>query len=208
LQLEAKIKIEATCQTVKERIENIKKTKAQFENFIAELNEMRNSGKLDCNKQKAVDIILTHVGKYNDELWGHDIQVSDQDGNIVMRVADRTNNVCEQDFGKVKSDEHRASGRKNLGLNLFERPASASLVQNLSNEQYVKIVCDGSLHNLPRLFAQIDNESFPNLEEQWKRYREKAFTVFESGRLPRADQRIIRSEKFQTKIDSIESESA
>ena len=208
LQLEAKIKIEAACQAVSERIDNIEKTKTTFENFIAELNEMRNSGMAGCDKGKAIDIILTHVGKYGDELWGHDIQVSDQDGNIVMRVADRTNNVCEQDFGKVKSGEHRASGRKNLGLNLIERPASASLVQNLGNEQYVKIVCDGSLNNLAGLFAQIDNESFPCLEEQWEKYREKAFTVFESGRLPRADQRVIRSEKFKAKIDSIVSESA
>jgi len=208
LQLEAKIKVETICETVKERIENIKKTKAQFEKFIAELSEMRNSGKVNPDKEKAVDIILAHVDKYNDELWGHDIQVSDQYGNTVMRIADRTNNVCEQDFGKVKSDEHRASGRKNLGLNLIERPASASLVQNLSNEQYVEIVCGGSLDNLPRLFAQIDNEIFPNLEEQWKKYKEKAVAVFESGRLPRSDQRVIRSEKFQAKIDSIESEIA
>ena len=208
LQLEAKIKIEATCQTVKERIENIKKTEVQFESFITELSEMRNPDMVDCNKEKAIDIILTHVSKYNDELWGHDIQVSDQDGNTVMRIADRTNNVCEQNFGKVKSDVHRASGRKNLGLNLIERPASASLVQNLSNEQYVKIVCDGSFHNLPGLFAQIDNGNFPELDELWKKYREKAFTVFESGRLPRADQRVVRSEKFKAKIEFIESESA
>jgi hypothetical protein len=208
LQLEAKIKIEATCRTVKERIENIKKTEAQFESFITELSEMRNHDMVDCNKEKAIDIILTHVSKYNDELWGHDIQVSDQDGNTVMRIADRTNNVCEQNFGKVKSDAHRASGRKNLGLNLIERPASASLVQNLSNEQYVKIVCGGSFHNLPGLFAQIDNGYFPELDELWKKYREKAFTVFESGRLPRADQRVVRSEKFQAKIEFIESESA
>ena len=163
LQLEAKMKIEAECQTVKERIENTKKTKAQFKNFIAELNDLRSSGKVDCHIVKAVDIILAHVSKYNDELWGHDIQVFDQDGNSFMRIADRTNNVCEQDFGKVKSDEHRASGRKNLGLNLVERPASASLMQNLYNEQYVKIVCDGSLQNLPGLFARIDNDSFPSL---------------------------------------------
>ena len=208
LQLEAKIKIEATCQTVTERIENIKKNKAQFENYIAELSEMRNSGKVDCNKEKAIDIILAHVSKYNDELWGHDIHASDQDGNTVMRIADRTNNVCEQEFGKVKSDAHRASGRKNLGLNLIERPASASLVQNLSNEQYVKIVCGGSLNNLPTLFMQVENGNFPDLEELWKNYREKASTVFESGRLPRADQKVIRSEEFQTKIDCIESEIA
>jgi Leu/Phe-tRNA-protein transferase len=93
-------------------------------------------------------------------------------------------------------------------MNLIERPASASLVQNLSNEQYVQIVCGGSLINLHSLFAQIDNGNFPDSEELWKKYREKAFTVFESGRLPRADQRVIRSERFQAKIDCIESEIA
>ena len=208
LQLEAKIKIEATCQTVEERIENIEKTKAQFENFIAELSEMRIFGSVGCDKEKVIDIILAHVAKYTDELWRHDIQVSDHNGNVAMRIADRTNNVCEQKFGEIKSDEHRASGRKNLGLNLMERPASASLVQNLRNEQYVKIVCDGSLDNLPRLFAQIENGAYPNLDDQWKKYREKALAVFESGRLPRADLRVIRSEKFHAKINSIESESA
>lgn|GEM_PF-5301464 len=208
LQLEAKFKIEAACQTVEERIGNIRETKAQFDAFVAGLREMRKSGKADCNEEEAADIILEHVGKYNDELWGHDMQVSDRDGNAVMRIADRTNNVCEQGFGKAKSDEHRASGRKNLGLNLIERPASASLVQNLSNEQYVSIVCGGSLSNLPSLFSQIGNGVFPGLKEQWKKYRENASIVFESGRLPRADQRVIRSEKFQDNIANIESISA
>ena len=65
--------------------------------------------------------------------------------------------------------------------------------------------------------AEID--SIPSNEELAKQYplspqfdlrmnKEKALAVFESGRLPRADQRVIRSEVFQAKIDCIESESA
>lgn len=110
--------------------------------------------------------MIAHIDKYNDELWGHDMPVIDQDGNIPMRVADRTNNPCEQFFAKIKNNERRRSGRKNLNWDLTVRPAAASLVENLKDKEYLNLVCNGSLDELPILFAKLENCPPPGLMEQ------------------------------------------
>jgi hypothetical protein len=121
-----------------------------------------------------------------------------------MRVADRTNNPCEQSFAKTKNNERRRSGRKNLNWDLTVRPAAVSLVENLRDEEYLRIVCKGSLDELPHLFANLENCPPPGLSEQIEAYRKCVETVFDSGRLPRSDVKIIRSDAFISKIRRLE----
>jgi len=204
LQMEKQAKIEDACDSTEKRIEFHQKVKEDFEAFVAELRKMMDSNKVKKDVKKAAVIIITHVDKYCDELWGHDIPVKDSLGNISMRVADRTNNTCEQSFANTKNNERRRSGRKNLNWDMTVRPASVSLVENLKDEEYLQIVCDGSLEKLPRLFANLENCPHPNLSEQLDAYRKSAETVFESGRLPRGDVRVIRSEAFKTKMNRLE----
>ena len=204
LQLEKKAIIEGACKTVEERKEFHQKVKEDFETFVAELRKMQGSSKVKASLKSAVDIIVTHVDKYNDKLWGHDIPVIDKDGNISMRVIERTNNLCEQSFAKIKNNERRRSGRKNLGWDMTVRPAAVSLVENLKDEEYLQLVCNGSLDSLPILFANLDNCPPFGLNERLGAYRQSNATVFESGRLPRADVKVIRSDAFKAKICSLE----
>jgi len=208
MQLEKKEKIEDACKTVEERKEFHQKVKAKFDGFVDELRKMQEFCDIEYDLKMAAGIILKHVDKYNDELWGHDIPIIDGNGNISMRVADRTNNPCEQAFAKTKSDERRRSGRKNLKWNLTVRPAEASLIENLKDEEYLRLVCNGSLDELPALFADLENCPPLGLTEQLDAYRRSAETVFESGRLPRADVKVIRSDAFKSKINRIEAVSA
>ena len=204
LHLEKKVVIEDACKSDAKRIEFQRKVKNDFAAYVSELREMMFSNKTEVSVKIAADIIITHVDKYNDELWGHDIPVCDLSGNTSMRVADRTNNLCEQFFSKIKSNERRRSGRKNLLWDLTIRPASTSLVENLKDEAYLCIVCGGSLSNLPRLFTELENNPPLNLEEQMEAYRKSAVKVFDNGRLPRSDVKIIRSDAFKTKVGGIE----
>ena len=45
---------------------------------------------------------------------------------------------------------------------------------------------------------------YPDLDKKVDEYRETAITVFESGRLPRKDLKIIRSKEFAAKISSLQ----
>ena len=204
LQMEKKAKIENACQSVDERKEYHKKVKEDFEAFVDELRKMQDSCKIKGDVKKAASIIITHVDKYADELWGHDILIKDSLGNITMRVADRTNNPCEQSFAKSKNNERRRSGRKNLNWDLTVRPAAVSLVENLMDEDYLRIVCGGSLDNLPQIFANLENCPPPDLNIQVDAYRKSTETVFDSGRLPRDDVKVIRSEAFSSKVSRLE----
>ena len=121
-----------------------------------------------------------------------------------MRVADRTNNPCEQSFAKIKNNERRRSGRKNLNWVLTVRPAAVFLVENLNDEEYLRLVCGGSLYNLPELFAELENAPPHNLSELMDAYRQSAETVFESGRLPQNDVKVIRSDVFLYKMSRLE----
>jgi hypothetical protein len=204
LQLEKKAKIEESCKTVDERKEYLQTAKEGFEAYVAELRMMQESNKTRSDLKKVAGIIINHVDKYYDELWGHDIPIVDLNGNISMRVADRTNNKCEQSFAKTKNNERRRSGRKNLNWDLTVRPASVSLVENLKDDEYLRVVCDGSLDELPALFANLENCPPIGLKEQYDAYRKSSEAVFESGRLPRNDVKIIRSEGFKSKINGLE----
>ena len=178
LQMEKRAKIEDTCKTAEERKAFQQTAKEGFDAFAAELRTMQGSDEINCDIKKAVGIIVAHIDKYNGELWGHDIPVIDSDGNISMRVADRTNNLCEQSFAKTKNNERRRSGRKNLNWDLTVRPASISLVENLKDEEYIRLVCNGSLDELPLLFANLENHPPLGLMEQRDAYRKCVETVF------------------------------
>ena len=72
-----------------------------------------------------------------------------------MAVVERTNNVPEHFFGREKQRLRRRLGRACLGRDLEQQPAQAALVANLTQVDYVRVVC-GSLDNLPDAFATLD----------------------------------------------------
>jgi len=77
-------------------------------------------------------------------------------------------------------------------------------VENLKDEAYLRIVCGGSLSNLPYLFYELENNPPFDLGEQMEAYRKSAEMVFDSGRMPRSDVKIIRSKIFKAKVGVIE----
>ena len=196
--------LDESCPTVEKYKEYCNNIKNEFEAYLDDLRRMLISPKVSNDTKKAARVIVQHMEKYGDELWGHVITVDDEDGNISYIVADRTNDICEQTFALQKTSERRNSGRKNLGWELEKRPAAVSLITNLESSLYLDIVCGGSIDNLPRLFADMENGMYPELDKMLDDYRKTATTVFESGRLPRKDLKIIRSKEFAAKISSLQ----
>jgi hypothetical protein len=104
--------------------------------------------------REAIDLILDHLGRHGDSLWGHVIQLPAQAGGGV-RVVDRTNLIQESFWHQLKHGERRRSGRKVLTYDFEGLPAAAALACNLERPDYVEILC-GSLDQLPQAFAGLD----------------------------------------------------
>lgn len=100
--------------------------------------------------------MVKQIENYWDKLFMSPIivQVGDQQHRI---IAQRTNNIMERSFRKIKRRCRRRHGRIKLQKDLVYLPAEIALVENLQNEQYVTTVM-GSLDKLPVKFAELDRD--------------------------------------------------
>jgi hypothetical protein len=104
--------------------------------------------------RQAIDLILEHLDRHGESLWGHVIQLPAAAGGGI-RVVDRTNQRAESFWHQLKHGERRRSGRKVLTYDFEGLPAAAALARNLLHDDYVAILC-GSLDRLPAAFADLD----------------------------------------------------
>jgi len=104
--------------------------------------------------RKGIDLILDHLDRHGDSLWGHEIPLPPEAGGGV-RVVDRTNQILESFWHQLKHRERRRSGRKVLTYDFEGLPASAALAANLQKDDYVEIL-SGGLDGLPSAFANLD----------------------------------------------------
>ena len=172
-----------------------------FDQWIGELKKRRPKRGPSEDIRNAIDTILTHVDTHGNNLWGHAIVLPQYAGGGIRLVA-RTNELLENYFKQIKHLERRRSGRKNLTQDLEHLPASAALVNNLKDTKYVSIVC-GSLDNLAKAFAQLDQE------EQSRRQKglpttptdnlERVLRISTSS-LSTADRRIVRTDEMNRRI--------
>jgi hypothetical protein len=111
----------------------------------------RHSRQRDEQKRDAYDIVLTYLEKYEKKLVGH---VIDSGESRKPLVACRTNNPAEHRFGSTKRGIRRKVGVKKLTRQIQALRPEAFLVGNLENQEYLDIVLNGSLDNLPLAIAK------------------------------------------------------
>jgi hypothetical protein len=159
--------------------------------LITEFQQKRSI--MNGNEQKAVDIILTHMKEHGEFLWGHRIEMVNINNDSVVRYAYRTNNCLECFFRPIKKNIRRRSGCQDAGYSMEHVSSAICYVRNLLSQEYLDIVYDGSLSNLPKKFALFDSQNrLPNKSDV-------TYTPIK-GSLPAADKRIIRSKKFTEKL--------
>jgi hypothetical protein len=154
---------------------------------VERLNRSLRRRRVSMDLSKAIDIVLSHLTTHRQFLWGHVIRLPKKSGGG-FRLVDRTNNVLESYFHRLKHGERRRSGRKILTQDFEHLSPAAALAANLSHEDYVKIVC-GSLDRLPEAFARLDS----------RRLRQPVPTTTlprdpETASLSTADRRLIRTQ--------------
>jgi len=144
------------------------------------------------DSREAIDLVLDHLDRHGDSLWGHVIHLPARVGGGT-RVVARTNNLVEGLFHQMKHGERRRSGRKVLTRDFEVLPAGAALACNLSHPDYVKLLC-GSLEKLPAAFAAL-GQSLP---------RDRTTSTEPetlSASFTQADRRIVRAERLRRIIE-------
>lgn len=110
---------------------------------------------LSATKRKGIDIIVQHLDKYWDGLFGHYLALGDSDRRYLM--VQRTNNISERFFRSVKRFMRRITGKKKLNREVNALGDRALVIFNLKTPAYVKLIC-GSLDNLPQAFAKLSQQ--------------------------------------------------
>jgi len=135
-------------------VETLRDIRQAVEDLADSLRQRRLERGPTKDMRQAIDLVLAHLERHGDSLWGHAIAMPAGLGGGV-RLVDRTNNILEGFFHTMKHGERRRSGRKDLAQDFERLPPAAALAANLTRPDYVSIVC-GSLAQLPQSFARID----------------------------------------------------
>ena len=114
--------------------------------------------KLDTNRKFKNDPLCCKVAKqidqYGDKLFADPIVVNRPSGSITI-YPQRTNNILEQFFRRLRRDHRRRTGSNSMRKRLQAMLADTPLVKNLSNPEYMRILLDGK-SDLEERFAEIE----------------------------------------------------
>jgi hypothetical protein len=110
-------------------------------------------GKPDLVTDHLSKKMAAQIDKYGDKLFADPITVQTPMGPSTI-YPQRTNNILEQFFRKVRRGFRRKTGNNSMHKTLQTMLADTPLVKNLDNSDYMKILLDGK-ENLEELFAEI-----------------------------------------------------
>lgn len=181
-----------TIKSEQRKASELKDIRQSLEKFTNLLIKMGSKRGLTEDIQKAIDIILDHIERHGDSLWGHVVNLPIHAGGGI-RVINRTNNELEFKFSGVKCGERRRSGRKVLTQDMENLPPGSMLVSNLEHPDYVEIVCR-SLDRLPEAFAELDMQKSNKILAQESREVKINTEIdnFETASLSNKDRSFIR----------------
>ncbi len=180
-------------RSVDERLSELKDIFKLLEEFKKSLLKRRPERGPGQDMREAIDLVLDHLDRHGNTLWGHVIVLPENLGGEI-KIMDRTNNALEFFFCKLKQGERKRSGRKNLTQDMENLHPASALVQNLKHDDYVEIVC-GSIDNLPEAFYNLDVQ-----KRSEERNRNKSSIMMderhdkvETASLSKNDKKFVRS---------------
>lgn len=150
---------------------------AEVSKMEQELKDFKNELSKDLLQDKSrfreKKIIIDHLEKYKDKLFLMNFRVDPKDPSKDI-IMERTNNIEEQNFRKIKRNQRRIHGNRDVGHDLNFYGSYLPIVRNLADEEYVKTVY-GSMENIPFVFSQVPYEMF--------KLEQKRFYIERRGRI-------------------------
>ena len=189
---------EQTRETCEQELRDIR---AAVEQLTLSLKQRRPRRGPAQDTRQAIDVILAHLDRHGDSLWGHSVALSAKAGGDV-RLVSRTNNLLEGFNRALKQGERRRSGRKILSSDFEHLQPEAALARNLLCTDYVEILC-GSIERLPQEFAEFDAERRQHLlagDQPSALDSTPGTPKIAAASLPKADRRLIRSEAMANRV--------
>jgi hypothetical protein len=168
------------------------------EQLTLSLRERRPSRGPAQDSRQAIDLVLAHLHRHGDSLWGHAIPLPHEAGGGV-RVVSRTNNLLEGLNRSLKQGERRRSGRRVLADDFEHLPSEAALAPNLRCDDYLQILCT-SLEQLPRAFADLDQRRRLTAVSLPPHDTSLPTPELASASLPKADRCLIRSDDMNRRV--------
>jgi len=120
-----------------------------FKKWMGGINA-RLATEIDPDCMEDLTIVHNYLQKYQGKLIGHVIS----NGHSQPFIVQRTNNLSEHRFGRMKQGLRRKLGTKNLARHVQAMRPEEFLADNLNFPEYLNIICGGSLDNLALSFAQ------------------------------------------------------
>ncbi len=109
---------------------------------------------LNKHRKKTYAGMIKQIDKYWEKLFADPIPIQTPQGTISVQPQ-RTNNILERFFRDEKRRGRKKTGTGSLNRMLKSILANTPLVQNLKNEEYLKIILNGC-SSLEERFSQID----------------------------------------------------
>ena len=114
--------------------------------------------KLNNNAKWAADKLCRkmakQIDKWNQKLFADPIEVDTPQGTVII-YPQRTNNLLEQFFRRIRRGQRRKTGNNSIRPMLQTMLADTPLVKNLDNDKYMQILLNGK-SNLEELFADLE----------------------------------------------------
>jgi hypothetical protein len=127
-------------------MESIKQGVIQFRQRLVTNRQYVNDPQ--CNK------VVKQIDQYGDKLFADPIVLNRPSGTVII-YPQRTNNILEQFFRRLRRDYRRRTGNNTMRKALQAMLADTPLIKNLSNPAYLKILLSGK-QSLEELFAEIE----------------------------------------------------
>lgn len=107
------------------------------------------------HREKTYNTMVAQIDKYWAKLFADPITVVGPDGVVRNIQPQRTNNILERFFRDVKRQNRKKTGAASLNKVLKSILAETPLIQNLRNDEYMKMILNGC-PGLAERFSQID----------------------------------------------------
>lgn len=144
------------------------------------------------HREKTYANMVAQIDKYWEKLFADPIAVITSDG-IQTVQPQRTNNILERFFRDEKRRGRKKTGMASLNKMLKTILADTPLVQNLKNDQYVKIILNGC-STLGERFSQID----AHLVQE-----EMANAAESNGKILPAIKKMVKDAELTVKISAL-----
>lgn len=151
---------------------------------------------LDTNTVLADDPLsrkmAEQIDKYNEKLFADPIEVDTLAGKKII-CPQRTNNILEQFFRKLKRGQRRKTGNNSMNRMLRAMLADTPLVKNMDNPKYMEILLDGKT-SLEQVFSELSKSEMEKVDDKSQSNIDRILPGF---------RKLIRNKKFPEKLLNI-----